>query len=62
MKKFEYKIIAGSEMLNIERDEGLLNELGQDGWELVAMESMKIKGGGIGSKRQVYWLKREIKK
>ncbi len=61
MKKFEYKIIAGSEMLDIKGDENLLNELGEEGWELVVMESMKTKGDGIGTKRQVYWLKREIK-
>ncbi|KKK56542.1 hypothetical protein LCGC14_3063480 [marine sediment metagenome] len=61
MKKFEYKIIAGSEMLNPEEDEFLLNELGNERWELVATELMKTRGDGIGTKRQVYWLKREIK-
>lgn len=61
MKKFEYKIIAGSEMLDPKGDENLLNEYGEMGWELVVTESMKLKGDGIGTKRQVYWLKREIK-
>jgi len=60
MKKFEYMIISGSEMLNPKGDKDLLNEYGEFGWELVATESMKHKGDGIGTKRQVYWLKKEI--
>jgi len=30
-------------MLNIERDKILLNELGQVKWELITMESMRLK-------------------
>jgi len=60
MKKFEYKIITGSDMLITEQDETALNSLGEQGWELVAMKMMKTKLDGLGGKRQVYWLKKEI--
>ena len=60
MKKFEYKIEFGSEMLKVQIDQDLLNSCGQEGWELVAMEKMKTKMDGIGGKRQVYWFKREV--
>ena len=63
MKKFEYKIEVGSEDIIKKEDEFLLNELGEKGWELVAKELVKnVKTDGIlGGKRQVYWLKRELK-
>lgn len=61
MKKFEYKIITGSGELQADIDESYLNELGEKGWELIGMQMMKTKADGLGGKREVYWLKREIK-
>lgn len=62
MKKYEYKILLGSEGLKPTEDEMLLNELGKESWELVATESMKARkrDGIFGDASQVYWLKREI--
>ncbi len=62
MKKYEYKIVIGSQGLNRDEDERLLNNLGNESWELVATEStkMKMRDGIFADPRQVYWLKREI--
>ena len=62
MKKYEYKIVIGSQGLNRDEDEGLLDDLGNESWELVATESMKVKkrDGIFADPSQVYWLKREI--
>ena len=49
-------------MLDFEKDERWLNSGGEEGWELVCMQMMKTKKDGLGGKRAVYWLKREIKK
>ena len=62
IKKFEYKIIIGSEDLIVKEDETLLNDLGNDGWELVCIDAVKNfkRDGVFGGKRTAYWLKREI--
>lgn len=60
MKKFEYKIISGNPLPDIEKDEVTLNALGQEGWELVLAELIKTKNDVWEVKKQVYWLKREI--
>lgn len=75
MKKFEYKIIVGSEGLGFHKKGGLykesgfddefdLNEEGNKGWELVAVDNRKFSAidGMAAGKRAIYWLKREIKK
>lgn len=61
MKQYEYKILLGSEGLKLSEDEMLLNELGSESWELIAMELIKLKrNGAFAGQSQVYWLKREI--
>lgn len=44
MKKFEYKIILGDH--RPEKDEFLLNELGEKGWELVATSVTPVQKRG----------------
>lgn len=59
-KKFEYKIIIGEH--RPEKDELMLNELGGDGWEIIAVSVVPIQKRGelFGSRKTCYWLKREI--
>lgn len=70
MKKFEYKIVIGNVVEKIfqdqsplgnDGDEVRLNELGEDGWELVSViYPVKPKNEGIGARAALYYLKREL--
>ena len=60
MKKFEYKIQGGSVDTVIERDEALLQQLGEEGWELLFMLEGKARGEGFGAKRMYYYFKKEV--
>lgn len=60
MKKFEYKFIMGDK-ISIDRDVPILDELGKDSWELVAIMDIHKSGEWPGTKRPGYWLKRELK-
>ncbi len=62
MKRFEYKILYGSVDFNPSEDERMLQELGNEGWELVSWIEGKARKQGIGAKRLYYFLKREIGK
>lgn len=58
-KKFEYKIIIGEHQP--EKDEFILNDLGKEGWELVAISTTRIvQHEFFGKVRTCYWLKKEI--
>ncbi len=61
MKKFEYKIAWGSVDFTPGDDEAILQELGNEGWELVSWIEGRARKQGIGAKRLYYFLKREIK-
>lgn len=61
MKKFEYKIVVGTENLVKETDESWLNSGGEEGWELVAISEIKHarEDGIFGGSRRIYYFKRE---
>jgi len=67
--QWKYKVIPlpSSEKREAEKDEALLNEVGQDGWELVSVSwvpTKNINGLGFGGTVQVVslaYLKREQK-
>lgn len=62
MKKFEYKMIIGNVTEQMLEDETMLQELGNEGWELVStIYPVKPKDRGIGAKATLYYLKRELK-
>ncbi|MCH7883498.1 DUF4177 domain-containing protein [Patescibacteria group bacterium] len=61
MKKFEYKMIAGSPHERIFDDEGMLRDYGAEGWELVSViYPVKPKNKGLRAKAALYYLKREL--
>ena len=55
MQKWEYKVV----LLSWTGDETKLNELGQQGWELVSV-AMEVSGDahGMSSTRQAYFRRR----
>lgn len=61
MKKFEYKIVIGEH--RPEQDAPLLNELGEEGWEVIAVSVVPIQKRGeiFGNRKSCYLLKREMK-
>lgn len=58
-KKFEYKFIQGDKK-DINMDVSELNELGKNGWELVAIVDTHRSGEWPGTKRFGYFLKKEF--
>jgi len=56
MKKFEY-LIETSENAPFTNEAILLNKLGKEGWELIAVSYEHAKG--IGKMRRIYYFKRE---
>ena len=60
MKKFEYKKLVGNTQEALINDGIILNEHGDNGWELVSVVyPVKPRNKGLGAKAALYYFKRE---